>query len=89
MTLQPLLDATGGAALWSALTMNDRVSTVDIRVDYLRPARLEDLVAVGTVRRVGNRVGVAAIHAFNASQPDENVAEAMGVFSIRRESDAR
>ncbi len=84
-----LLDATGGAAVWSTLSMTDRVSTIDIRVDYLRPARLEELVAVGSVRRVGNRVGVAAIHAFHPSQPDEHVAEAMGVFSVRRESDAR
>ncbi len=84
-----LLDATGGAAVWSTLGLSDRVSTIDIRVDYLRPARLEDLVAEGVVRRVGNRVGVASIRAFHPSLPDETVAEAMGVFSVRREADAR
>lgn len=84
-----LLDATGGAAVWSGLSMADRVSTIDIRVDYLRPGRLEEVVAEGRVRRAGNRVGVVAIHAYHPSHPDEHIAEAMGVYSIRRESDAR
>lgn len=84
-----LLDATGGAAVWSMLGLSDRVSTIDIRVDYLRPARLDELIAEGAVRRVGNRVGVASIRAFHPSHEAETVAEAMGVFSIRREADAR
>lgn len=84
-----LLDATGGATVWSMLGLTDRVSTIDIRVDYLRPGRLEELVAEGSVRRVGSRVGVASIRAFHPSHPDEVVAEAMGVFSIRREADGR
>jgi uncharacterized protein (TIGR00369 family) len=81
-----LLDATGGAAVWSTLSMADRVSTIDIRVDYLRPGRLEALVAVGEIRRVGNRVGVVAIRAFHEDRPEENIAEAMGVYSVRRET---
>ncbi len=84
-----LLDATGGAAVWSMLNLSDRVSTIDIRVDYFRPGRLEELHAVGTVRRVGGRVGVASIRAFHPSQPDETVAEAMGVFNVRRDADPR
>ena len=84
-----LLDATGGAAVWSMLSLSDRVSTIDIRVDYLRPGRLEALHAVGSVRRVGGRVGVASIRAFHPSRPDETVAEAMGVFNVRREADPR
>ncbi len=79
-----LLDVTGGFALWSRLGMTDRVSTVDIRVDYLRPGRLEDLHAEGKVRRIGNRMGVVAVRAYHPSSADENVAEAMAVFNIRR-----
>jgi uncharacterized protein (TIGR00369 family) len=81
------LDTAGGAAVFSMLALGDRVSTVDIRVDYLRPGRLEDLFAEATIKRVGNRMGVTAIRAYHASAPDESVAEAMGVYNIRREQD--
>jgi len=84
-----LVDATGGAAVWSSLSIADRVSTIDIRVDYLRPGRLEEVIAEARVRRAGNRVGVAQIVAFHPSAPDDHIAEAMGVYSIRRESDGR
>lgn len=87
--LSALLDATGGAAVWSGLSMTDRVSTIDLRVDYLRPGRLEPVVAEGRVRRVGNRVGVVHVVAFHPTTPDEHIAEAMAVYSIRREGDAR
>lgn len=81
------LDTAGGAAVFSELGVGDRVSTVDIRVDYLRPGRLEDLYAEATVKRVGNRMGVSAIRAYHPSDPAQAVAEAMGVYNIRRESD--
>lgn len=80
-----LLDVTGGLALWSRLAMTDRVSTVDIRVDYLRPGRLEDLHAEGKVRRIGNRMGVVAVRAYHPSTSGESVAEAMAVYNIRRD----
>lgn len=82
-----LLDTCGGAALWSQLTMGDRVSTVDIRVDYLRPGRLEGLIAEGRVRRVGNRMGVVAVAAFHEGGEHEPVAEARAVYNIRRVRD--
>lgn len=81
------LDTAGGAAVFSELALGDRVSTVDIRVDYLRPGRLEDLYAEATIKRVGNRMGVTAIRAYHASDPTQSVAEAMGVYNIRREQD--
>ena len=87
--ISALLDTAGGAAVWSTLAPGDRVSTIDLRVDYLRPARLEALVADATVRRVGNRVGVVSIRATQPGAPDEPVAEAMGVYSIKREADPR
>lgn len=82
-----LLDTAGGAAVFSELAVGDRVSTVDIRVDYLRPGRLEDLHAEATIKRVGNRMGVTAIRAYHPSDPDQSVAEAMAVYNIRREQD--
>jgi uncharacterized protein (TIGR00369 family) len=82
--ISALADACGGATVWSTIGDDDRVSTIDLRVDYLRPARPEALHAVGEVQRVGNRVGVAKISVFHPSAPDEVVAEAKGVYSVKR-----
>lgn len=82
-----ILDTAGGAAVFSELGVGDRVSTVDIRVDYLRPGKLEDLYAEARVRRVGNRMGVTSIRAYHLGDPEQSVAEAMGVYNIRREQD--
>ena len=40
------------------------VPTIDLRVDYLRPARRGDLLAIGRTLRVGRTVSVADVHAF-------------------------
>src|SRR4029434_374358 len=37
------------------------VPTIDLRVDYLRPARRGDLLAVGRTLRVGRTVSVARV----------------------------
>jgi uncharacterized protein (TIGR00369 family) len=82
--LSAVADTCGGCAVWSAVGDEDRVSTIDLRVDYLRPGRLEELRCAGDVLRVGNRVGVAKISLFHPSRPDELVAEAKGVYSVKR-----
>ncbi len=78
-----LADTCGGAAVWTQVGPLDRVSTIDLRVDYLRPGRAETLIATGTVLREGNRVGVVNIvvtHEGDAAP----IAEAKGVYSIKR-----
>ncbi|MBI5517270.1 MAG: hotdog fold thioesterase [Deltaproteobacteria bacterium] len=82
--ISALLDTTGGLAVWSRLTLQDRISTVDLRVDYLLPGRAELLLAEARVRRLGNHLGVAALRAWHPDQPDESVAEGMAVYNIRR-----
>ena len=37
-----LLDACGGAAVWQAIGKLIPIATIDLRLDYLRPATLED-----------------------------------------------
>ena len=78
------LDTTGGLAVWSRLRPRDRVSTIDLRVDYLRPGRGEPMIAVAKVVRLGNRVGVAELRAFHPDCEDKPIAAAMGVYSIKR-----
>ncbi len=49
-----LADTGGGAAVWSALDeARARVSTVDMRIDYLRPGRQETLVCEAQRRAPG------------------------------------
>jgi uncharacterized protein (TIGR00369 family) len=79
-----LLDATGGAAVWTRVSRDDLMSTIDLRVDFLRPARPEPLVARGRVVRLGNRVGVVELRASHAGDEDSPVAAGTGVYSIRR-----
>jgi uncharacterized protein (TIGR00369 family) len=82
--ISALADTAGGIAVWAGIEdPRARVSTIDLRVDYLRPGKTETLVAVATVVRVGNRVGVADIRLFHPSAPDETVATGKGVYNIK------
>lgn len=80
------LDTTGGLAVWSQAGPRDRVSTIDLRVDFLRPGRAEPLIAVAKVVRLGNRVGVAELRAFHPGSEDRPVAAGMGVYSVKRDN---
>ena len=79
-----LVDTCGGAAVWSEADAMDRVSTVDLRVDYLRPGPLEDLRCEARVLRTGNRVGVAEMKVYAKNDPDRIIASGKGVYNIRR-----
>lgn len=79
-----LIDTAGGAAVWTTVQMQDRVSTIDMRVDYLRPGRSEPLLAEAVVIRTGNRVGVTTMRAYHPSTPNEAIAEGRGVYNIKR-----
>lgn len=81
--LSALADACGGAAVWvDVQDSSSRVSTIDLRIDYLRPARLETIVAEGRVVRLGNRVGVVDMRLYNAPTPELTVATGKGVYNI-------
>jgi len=57
--LSALIDIAGDYAIASRL---DRwVATIDLRVDYLRPARRGDLRALARAVKVGRTVGVADV----------------------------
>src|SRR5688500_2922387 len=40
-----LADTVGGGAVWTLTRAGDKVATIDLRVDYLRPGRLTELHA--------------------------------------------
>lgn len=79
-----LADAAGGVAVWGALDNPvARVSTIDLRIDYLRPGRREALLAEAVAVRVGRTVGVTDMRMFHASARDALIATGKGVYAIK------
>jgi acyl-coenzyme A thioesterase PaaI-like protein len=60
------------------------VATIDMRVDYLRPADPADLIAIGEVKLLGNRVGNATVQIFSVKNPAVVIAEGRAVYNIRK-----
>ena len=58
------------------------VPTIDLRIDFLRPARRGSLVARGTTVRVGRTVGVADVHVFD--EAGTLVAVARAIYAMPR-----
>lgn len=83
--ISALADTTGGICVWTALEnpTSARLSTVDLRVDYLRPGRREMLIAQANIIRVGAKLGWADIKLFHPSAESELVAIARGVYAIK------
>ena len=82
--ISTLIDTAGGAAAWSSLDdpIEEAVSTVDLRVDYLEPALVGiDLRAEAEVRRKGNRVCHVRIV---VTQDGALTAEGAAVYNIHR-----
>lgn len=85
--LAALLDTACGAAVLSQVGQHDRISTLDLRVDYLVPGPMRDLVASAEVIRVGKSAAVAQARVRTAGSR-QVVAEGKAVFSIRRKQEA-
>jgi uncharacterized protein (TIGR00369 family) len=79
-----LVDTCGGFAVWTMGQPSDRIATIDLRVDYLKPAMEGDLVAESQVRLHGNRVGNAVTVVYCSTDPGTIVAEGRSVYNIRR-----
>lgn len=81
-----LIDTCGGMAVFTKIEEGDRCSTVDLRVDYLRPGAPEDLTAEAKVVRAGNRVAVTNIWVTQQSY-EQPVAEGKAVYNLKRASE--
>lgn len=85
--ISALIDTCGGFAVWTKVSMDDRISTIDLRVDYLAPGLAELIAAEAQIVRVGNRVAVADVRCFQPSQPERIVATGKAVYNIKRRDD--
>jgi uncharacterized protein (TIGR00369 family) len=82
--ISTLVDTVGGITVWTGLdNASARVSTIDLRVDYLRPGKPETVVAEGVIVRIGRTVGVTDMRVFHPSAEGETIATGKGVYAIK------
>jgi len=79
-----VIDACGGLAVWTLFEIEDLISTVDMRVDYLRPGPDTDLMAESRVVRMGNRVSVVNTVVYPVDNREEILAEGRAVYNTRK-----
>ena len=85
--ISTLADTVGGIATFTQLDSGERASTVDMRIDYLRPGSVDlPLVGEGRVLRMGNRVAVTEMW-IHQGDPDQPIARASAVFNVVRNRD--
>jgi len=82
--LAAVIDACGGLAVWTMFELDDLIATVDMRVDYLRPAPPEDVEIESKVVRVGNRVSVVNTSVYVAGSSEDILAEGRAVYNTRK-----
>ena len=83
--LSSVLDVAGGTVCWAAMmSLGSRVSTVDLRVDYLRRGLCEDLHCEAKLVRLGRSVAVARMEVFPASNREHVIATGQGVYNLVR-----
>ena len=84
--ISTLIDTCGGSACWMALIDSDaRLSTVDLRIDYLRKGPCEELTCRAEVVRMGNRVAVARMEVYATQDPMKKViATGQGVYNVAK-----
>lgn len=78
--ISAFVDIVGDYAI--AAEVGTGVPTIDLRVDFLRPARRGDLVGIGTIVRVGRTISVADAQIFDAA--GTLVAVGRGVYASPR-----
>jgi len=79
-----LLDVIGGIIAMTTLeTLNDKIATVDMRVDYLRPAKAQDVIAQSRIIRSGSNIVVTEMKLYHVDNEDILLAVGKGVYSIK------
>jgi len=86
--LSALIDTCGGAAGFTMVTPPDALSTIDLRVDYLRPGDKKMLVCESVVTRMGNRVASVDSKVFHPDAPARIIATGKAVYNVKRRAPA-
>ncbi len=79
-----IADSAGGIVAMSTMqSFNDKVSTIDIRVDYLNGSEPKDLFAEAEIIKNGNRIIKADVKLYH--KKEKIIAIARCAFSILRD----
>jgi uncharacterized protein (TIGR00369 family) len=77
-----LLDGCSGAAVFAALTELVPIATLDLRIDYLRPATPHRaVIARATCYKVTRNVAFTRAVAYH-DDPDDPIAHSVGTFMV-------
>jgi uncharacterized protein (TIGR00369 family) len=82
--ISALLDAAGGGAVFTQVGPGDRLSTIDLLVDYLRPCPPAALMAHAKVVRIGGRVALVQLACSPEAEPEKLVASGRAAYNIKR-----
>jgi uncharacterized protein (TIGR00369 family) len=83
-----LMDAASGASVFLAMQRIRRIATLDLRIDYLRPAEAKkDVHARATCYHLTRRIGFTRAEAYHPGEPAIPVANAVGTFMIFADDD--
>ena len=80
------MDSAGGIAAMTTINLRaDKIATIDIRSDYLSPAKKDNNVMVeAKVQKSGNRVIFTHVQAYHEGQPEKILAEGRAIYSVKR-----
>lgn len=80
--ISTLLDGSSGAAVFAALDKLLPIATLDLRIDYLRPAEVgRAVLARATCYKVGHTVAFTRAVAYHDDEADP-IAHAVGTFML-------
>ena len=78
-----MMDACCGAAVFMALEQPTPIATLDLRIDYLRPAEPpQDVVAKATCYKTTRNVAFVRCLAYHGEAHDDPIATATGTFML-------
>lgn len=78
-----LIDTVCGMAVFAALQRLQAIATLDLRIDYLKPAQaLKELHATAECYKLTRNIAFARARAYHPDAPDDLVASCVGAFMI-------
>jgi len=78
-----LLDSVSGMAVFSVIEDGASAATLDLRIDYLKPATPEKVIpAEAEVHKLSRSVAFVRANAFHEGAPDKPIVHGFGSFMV-------
>ena len=83
------MDSIAGLAGMTTIDVRkDKISTVDLRIDFLAPGKAKDVLVEAQVMKSGNRIVFTHSKVFHKNNPEKILAEGRAVFSVKRKGNS-